>query len=418
MTYTPIKQIGNKGGFGTVYECVDENGNNYALKMLNSIDSFSKPRFEREVRLMSRLNHPNVIKLVTYNLTNDTPFYIMPIYSCSLSEILPSLCNDYARQYSIISSLLTGVAYLHSEGVIHRDLKPANILYNSDNDIVITDFGLGIQLDSESATLTKYQIFGTQKYCSPEQAKDSHNVDGRTDIYALGMIIEDIVTGSSNTQISDKNIKYIIEKCTKRDPEDRFQTVNELINYVNAVYTQKLNLTESAQLTQDLLNISLGSKGTSSIPQIALRLQSTDDSELVEQFFVNIDSLMYNQFEDQNEALARALIEKLCEYWSINSWPYSYIDQIAGTVRKIYNASKSADIKSCLLYTLMDISINYNRWYAMGIAQELLEDAKNDPVIDVSIATRLSANHLKLERIVGDINTLPTNIRSAFSKNA
>ena len=76
---------------------------------------------------------------------------------------------------------------------MHRDLKPGNILYNNDKDIAITDFGLGIQIDSSSTQLTKMTVFGSDRYCSPEQGYNSHDVDERTDIYAVGKIIEDIV---------------------------------------------------------------------------------------------------------------------------------------------------------------------------------------------------------------------------------
>lgn len=111
------------------------------------------------------------------------------------SWFLPDLYNNYDRRYKIISGILSGVAYLHSEGVLHRDLKPENILYNSDSDIVINDFGFSRQIDSDSTRLTQFgSVFGTYNYMAPEQQRDASNVDEKADIYSLGKVIEDIVT--------------------------------------------------------------------------------------------------------------------------------------------------------------------------------------------------------------------------------
>lgn len=209
MKYNRIRQIGKEGGFGQVFECEDEYGNKYALEVLKNNSEFGIQRFEREVRLLSRLNHPNIVKIIAGNLVADQKFYVMTLYQCSLASVIPHLVNDYSRQLLIINSILSGIQYLHSEGVIHRDLKPDNILCNSDTDIVITDFGLGIQINSDSSTMTKTTVFGTYRYCSPEQWSNSHEVDYRTDIYSMGKIIEDIVTNFG----ANRNINSSVLTC-------------------------------------------------------------------------------------------------------------------------------------------------------------------------------------------------------------
>lgn len=214
MKYNRIRQIGVEGGFGQVFECEDEYGNKYALKVLKNNSEFGVQRFEREVRLLSRLNHPNIVKIIASNLVAEQKFYVMTLYQCSLSSVIPHLVNDYSRQLLIINSILSGIQYLHSEGVIHRDLKPDNILCNSDTDIVITDFGLGIQINSDSSTMTKTTVSGTYRYCSPEQWTNSHEVDYRTDIYSMGKIIEDIVTNFGENRNINSSIRMIIDKCT------------------------------------------------------------------------------------------------------------------------------------------------------------------------------------------------------------
>lgn len=144
MKYNIEKQIGEKGGFGKVFKCSDENGQIFACKILEDTTDMGIKRFEREIRLLNRLNHPNIMKVITYDISSQRKWYIMPLYSCSLVGVIPSLVGNKYAQYRVLNAILNGVAYLHSEGVIHRDLKPENILYNNENDIVITDFGLGI----------------------------------------------------------------------------------------------------------------------------------------------------------------------------------------------------------------------------------------------------------------------------------
>lgn len=417
MMYKIIRPIGDNGGFGQVYQSTDENGNIFALKKLKRNDEFSVSRFEREVRLMSRLNHPNVIRLVTYNLSCKEKFYIMPLYQCSLSSIIPTMVGDYRRQFIIINSILAGVQYLHSEGVLHRDLKPDNILYNSDTDLVITDFGLGIQSDSKSATLTKYTVFGTERYCSPEQKIDSHNVDERTDIYAIGKIIEDIVSNFCTVNTYDNSIDFLIDKCTKKNKEDRFNSIQELSKYVNYVYNSLMGLTESQNLDSDLLRLATGTLQQSEISSVALRVQSSNDSLMLEKFFDNINSSMYQYFESINQELAHTMINDLCKYWNQGGWPFSYIDDITNVAEKIFMASNNAEIKADLLYLMIDLAIYYNRWYAMGRAEELLQSIKNDIATQTALVYKMNNGWVRIERVVDSITSLPALVLDAYREH-
>ena len=208
MKYNIGKRIGDRGGFGSVHECISETGEKYAVKVLENMDENSADRFAKEIRLIMRLSHPNIIKIIAYNCKDEKKFYIMPIYHCSLKAVLPDLYNNYDRQYKIISGILSGVAYLHSEGVLHRDLKPENILYNSDSDIVINDFGFSRQIDSDSTRLTQFgSVFGTYNYMAPEQQRDASNVDEKADIYSLGKVIEDIVTNGGQYDVPTEDLK-------------------------------------------------------------------------------------------------------------------------------------------------------------------------------------------------------------------
>ena len=414
MRYNCIKPIGKEGGFGQVFECEDEYGNKYALKMLKDNSQFGIQRFEREVRLLSRLNHPNIVKIVASNLVAEQKFYVMTLYQCSLSSIIPFLGNDYSRQLLIINSILSGIQYLHSEGVIHRDLKPDNILCNSDTDIVITDFGLGIQINSDSSNMTKTTVFGTYKYCSPEQATNSHEVDYRTDIYSMGKIIEDIVTNYGANQNINPSIKMIIDKCTMQNREDRFSSIAELQNFINNVYNLLMGEDDSQQLDAALLKLSSNQVSCDELIDLALKLQENTDKEKTETFFSNISDSAYQYLERENLVLMQRLIKNVCKYWNQGGWPFSYIDLIADCGSKIFRLSNNVEIKADVLYLIMDLSIYYNRWYAMGVARNLFNEVWSDLALQTSLAMKLNENKLDIDAIFTDGASLPPLINKIY----
>lgn len=414
MRYNLQMRIGELGGFGCVYKCADENGYEFACKVLEKDTDMAIKRFEREVRLLNRLNHPNIIKTITYNLSGEQKFYIMPLYKSSLYRVIPQIEGNMYAQHSVINAILNGIEYLHSEGVIHRDLKPANILYNNDNDIVITDFGLGIQQDSESSTLTQ-TAYGTRRYCPPEQWENMHLVDERADIYAIGKIIEDIVTNFETKTIENPTMKYIIDKCTKMDKNERFNSIEELRSIVNSYYYMLFGEQQNPPfLEEHLLELATKELNQSEIIDIANEVSNASDAEKIEIFFKNISTQNYKFLEQDSLVLTKGLVVQLCEYWNQSGWPFSYIDTIADLVRKIYGMSDDAGIKSLVLYEIMDLSILYNRWYAMDIVKELFVDVFENIPVQAELATRLRRNKLEVFRIFGSEDELPRMIRSVY----
>lgn len=417
MKFNLEMQIGNAGGFGKVYKCSDENGKVFACKILEDKSDMGIKRFEREIRLLNRLSHPNIMKVITYNISEEHKFYIMPLYSCSLRNIIPNISGNIYVQYCVLNAILNGVAYLHSEGVVHRDLKPENILYNNENDIAITDFGLGIQPNSESATLTRGVNFGTRRYCSPEQLIDMHNVDCRTDIYALGMIIEDIVTNYNTIPNNDSTIKYVIDKCTKRDKNDRFSKIEEVKYILDAYYFGLLGWQQISSIDELLLKLEKNQATKKEIVDIANQVIKENDKEKVETFFTNISVSNYEYLEHESLVLAKDLVNQLCDYWNQYGWPFSYIDSIADLGEKIYKASKDPEIKAKILYQIMELAIRYNRWYAMGTVKNIFNDLNSNIPVQSDLALRLRKNRLNIYNIFESESQLPTMIKEVYQTN-
>ncbi|HKV38031.1 MAG TPA: serine/threonine-protein kinase, partial [Blastocatellia bacterium] len=212
------RQIGNyrivdyvgSGGFGSVFKAEDVNspGRFVAIKELHKKHTRSaviKQRFFQEALAMARLDHPNLPRLYTFGEDNGSYYLVMEFVSGSpLGEEIArgSIVPD--RAVAIISQVLEAVGYAHKNGVIHRDLKPDNILLTGDGDsltVKVLDFGIAKLVGGENLTLTG-EGFGTPSYMSPERIIGNAELDCRTDIYSLGIILCEMLTGNVPFQSS------------------------------------------------------------------------------------------------------------------------------------------------------------------------------------------------------------------------
>jgi serine/threonine-protein kinase PpkA len=249
--YRVVRKI-NQGGMSTVYLAIQISvGRVVALKVmnpqLNSDPAFSE-RFQREATIVGQLSHPNIVA----------------IYDIGRHEDLNYIAMDYLPNGSVHDKMSTGLSgeevlritreiasaldHAHEKGYIHRDIKPENILFRADNSAVLSDFGVARGLAVNSRMTHVGTVVGTPHYMSPEQTK-GNNVDGRSDLYSLGIVFYEMLTGTLPYQgdeavtIALKHIsapiprlpmqylayQKILEKLLAKDPEQRFQRGRDLI---------------------------------------------------------------------------------------------------------------------------------------------------------------------------------------------
>ena len=201
--YEIVEFIG-KGQFGTVYKC-KKNNDILALKIFNSdyvLDEYTNNRDDnrviREVKAMSMVNHKNVIKLIDsgdFYENENKYFYIVMEYieGCDLAKLIINNKLNLEEVTNIFIQIAKGLEAIHLKGIIHRDLKPQNIFITKDRKIKLLDFGLSKLIDFTSLTSTGTTM-GSPLYMSPEQIKDSRNIDYRSDYYALGVILFELLT--------------------------------------------------------------------------------------------------------------------------------------------------------------------------------------------------------------------------------
>ena len=225
-----------KGGLGVVQLYHNDQGKEFAVKFMQCAwDSGHRERFIREIKLMAKLAHKNIIRLINYDYNREKPYYVMPYYKDgSLRDHLLKMrqngkvLSPHAAT-SIMYVLADALAYSHGQGAIHRDLKPENILFNG-RDPIIADWGLGKFIHKESKVLTGGGI-GTPGYCAPEQWA-GQNADARSDIYSLGLIYCELLTGSTTGYITDHRIRLIVTKMTMQNPRDRYQNMCEVLSAI------------------------------------------------------------------------------------------------------------------------------------------------------------------------------------------
>lgn len=241
-------QLIGEGGAGKVYLGVDEKGEQWAIKALdpNKASKEKLRRFKNEYTFCSRNQHKNILTVTEHGLYQDEksrsiPFYVMPKYGSSLRELISSnIQHDSVLLF--FSQVLDGVEAAHLKGVYHRDLKPENILYDPNcNVLVIADFGIARFSEEELFTAVKtstHRRLANFQYAAPEQRKPGLVVDQRADIYALGLILNEMFTGevpqgTDFKTIESVNVEFsyldaIVSMMIKQDQNNRYESIDSI----------------------------------------------------------------------------------------------------------------------------------------------------------------------------------------------
>ena len=256
-----IKGELGRGGMATVFHAYDPRfERDVAIKVLPREflhDPQFRARFEREAKTIALIEHPAIVPVYDFGEEESQPYIVMRYMSGgSLSERLAQGSFPISEVLSMINRLAPALDAAHGKGIIHRDLKPANILYDQYGNSYLSDFGIARLQQASSATLTGGAILGTPAYMSPEQVQGGVDIDGRSDIYSMGVILYQLLSGKVPYQadtaarvmmmhilepvphITDAKedlppaFNEVIEKAMAKDPDDRYQTAEEMAQAV------------------------------------------------------------------------------------------------------------------------------------------------------------------------------------------
>lgn len=204
--YTLLQKIA-RGGMSSIYAARHRTtGDVHALKVLppsRTTQASYLPRFKREAAIAQRLQHPNIVKVhgVFEETDGKDPVHFMAMELLTGRDLFEIVTQEGAmpvrRAVMLIQQAATGLEYAHQNGLVHRDIKPGNLFLSDDGSLRILDLGLAQDFDSDENLTREHneRVLGTADYLAPEQAADSHTVDARADIYALGCSLYFLLTG-------------------------------------------------------------------------------------------------------------------------------------------------------------------------------------------------------------------------------
>src|SRR5512133_2638782 len=199
-----IKSELGRGGMATVYKAYDPLfEREVALKVLPREmlhDPQFRVRFEREAKTIAALEHQAIVPVYDVGEEEGQPFFVMRYMTGgSLSDTIARGPMSLTAAAKLIERLAPALDDAHLKGIVHRDMKPGNILFDRSGEPYISDFGIAKITQSQTATVTGGAIIGTPAYMSPEQAQ-GEKIDGRSDVYALGVILYEMLSGTQPYQ--------------------------------------------------------------------------------------------------------------------------------------------------------------------------------------------------------------------------
>lgn len=256
--YQIVGQLG-QGGMATVYKAYHAKLDRYvAIKVMHPAfkdDGNFLARFEREAQIVAKLEHAHIVPVYDYAEFEGQPYLVMKfIEGRTLKRILSAAPPTLQQILDILTPIASALTYAHKQGVLHRDIKPSNIVMDNSNVPYLTDFGLARIAQAGESTMSADMILGTPQYISPEQARGEKNLDYRTDLYSLGVILYEMVVGRvpfnadtpyaivhdqiySDLPLPSKlnpevtpPVEKVLLKALAKNAADRFNSASEMID--------------------------------------------------------------------------------------------------------------------------------------------------------------------------------------------
>jgi len=275
--YRIVEQLG-QGGMATVFKAYHASLDRYvAIKVLHPAfnqDQNFEARFQREARVVAKLEHANIVPIYDYAEHEKRPYLIMKfIEGITLKarmDMGPLKTDEISM---IVDKVGSALSYAHKQGVLHRDIKPSNVLLAENGQVFLADFGLARMAQSGESTLSSDMVMGTPQYISPEQAMGRDDLDQRTDLYSFGVMLYEMIVGkvpfNADTPFSiihdhiysplpmprvvnpmvSEPVERVLLKALAKNREDRFELAEHLVTAFDGAWSQAGNQKQDTKLS-------------------------------------------------------------------------------------------------------------------------------------------------------------------------
>ena len=308
--YQIIEDIG-RGGMATVYRAFDPRfKRDVAVKVMTQDlleDPTLRARFEREAQTIANLEHPAIVPVYDFGEEDGRPYLVMRLMTGgTLSDRLEQGPVGIEGTIKILRRIGSALERAHQNGIIHRDLKPSNVMFDDYGDAYLADFGIA-RLTESTVTLTGDSVIGTPAYMSPEQIHGDKAIDGRSDIYALGVICFEMLTGrrpyedKTPTKVMMKHIidpvpdirqanpdlpegvEEVIHRTMAKEPDERYTTATELTATLETLASLSATTTAEKVDAATVAASLIGSTVESFEPETTAEAEILEETEIVQE---------------------------------------------------------------------------------------------------------------------------------------
>ena len=382
-----------RGGYADVFRAVDRKRSGRhvtpvavkVLRDLGQVDPTAVGRFRRELRIIERIKHPNVVSVLAHGMIDqDDVWYAMPYAQGSLNDVVKQFVGKNALILDLMRQVCAGLGHLHNKGIYHRDLKPMNILRFEDGTWAISDFGLAVEAERQTTALTSTLAgLGSQWYTAPEQWQNARDVDHRADIYSLGKVLQTLITGEApmnEDELPPSPLRAIVRRATANRPEQRYASVAEFLATLDTAIEGPKGLPETpAETAERLLERVRGDDATpgdlDKLADWALTLDQndTDDMDALTTIlpWLAADSIRYLWKTDSKGF--RTIFSYYSSRVGSGGFSFSYCDVLANFSRHAVSETDDPDVLREAVRSLVQLGRNHNRWHVQGVVTGILQ---------------------------------------------
>ena len=377
----------------------------FALKYCRENNDEVRHRFRREARLMQTFaGNGKVVQLLDADLEHEPPFIVMPFFKDGdLGTLRPQIETDAALQENVFLGMVDCINELHRQGIFHRDIKPQNFL-RSGSSIVVSDFGLGMELESRTQFTRTSQWWGTPGYTPPEFLNDGgfKNATAESDVFMLGKSFYALVTGRDPRFIDDTllptPLAFVVDKCCKLERNKRFNSLAQLKQALVSAYNIILG------------RLDVQGKGSFLLEQIVdeLKRENKFDPEKVVpflDFFGNLNrqvrwalvQAMPNPFffVVAQPSFQEKLMPFLAHYEEAvtnEAGSFAYAETVANDMEQVFKHSQDTNARAKAFEIAVKMAIKMNRFAAMDTCVSMIDFVVAGDPVGAAVASVIALN--------------------------